>query len=52
MPYKLSPKKFELSERHPVSRKRFEAATSILEESIAQASDGQGYLEDEKIKAI
>ena len=31
MPYKLSTRKFRLGERHPISKKRFEAATSILE---------------------
>ena len=31
MPYKLSGRKFDLGERHPVSKKRFEAASEILE---------------------
>ena len=30
MPYKLSSRKYKLGERHPISKKRFEAATSIL----------------------
>ena len=33
MPYKLSSRKFELGERHPVSKKRFEAAKETLEET-------------------
>ena len=31
MPYKLSSRKYELGERHPVSKKRFEAAQTVLQ---------------------
>ncbi len=36
MPYKLSSRKYNLGERHPVSKKRFEATQAVLEENLAQ----------------
>ena len=34
MPYKLSSRKYNLGERHPVSKKRFEATQAVLEENL------------------
>ena len=40
MPYKLSSRKFDLGERHPVSRKRFEAAKDMLgDQDLRQKDD-------------
>ena len=38
MPYKLSSRKYELGERHPVSKKRFDAAQSVLDEQLKDAT--------------
>ena len=34
MPYKLSSRKYSLGERHPVSKKRFEATKAVLDENL------------------
>ena len=54
MPYKLSPRRFDLCERHPVSKKRFESAAEILDSIGADAGGdgGKGDEDEEKSRAI
>lgn len=48
MPYKLSSRKFKLGERHPVSKKRFEAATEVL----ASLTEGVSGSDEVKTGAV
>ena len=44
MPYKLSSRKYTLGERHPVSKRRFEAAQEILSNlELGDRKEGVGY---------